>query len=236
MQKNVSLICNNKYVIELGMSGGRFMAQCQFVEGYRDFPVCNHIQEIGTENIGYQTGMFDDGLPFEVEEYEYGEGDSKVRELAIIMPDIGVEEDDCENAEYDFDYTDAEDDEYDLDYNAYDRSSEKSNIEMFQYKMELKDYSALPIGMVLRGQEDSFPIIKWYQEFIEEMGIVEYVSDIRTASVFYYTDVNGNDLVQVRTGLITNGQEEAISHVELRNFPNRKLSTKRNKQILRLVK
>ena len=63
--------------------GGRLMAQCQFVEGYKDFPVCNHIQEIGPENIGYQTGMFDDGLPFEVEEYEYGEGDSKVRELAI---------------------------------------------------------------------------------------------------------------------------------------------------------
>ena len=202
------------------------MAQCQFIEGYRDFPVCNHIQEIGPENIGYQTGMFDDGLPFEVEEYEYGEGDSKVRELAIIMPNIGVEEDDCEDVEYDFDYAEAEDGEYDLDCNAYDKSAEKSNIEMFQYKMELKDYSALPIGMVLRGQEDSFPIIKWYQEFIEEMGIVEYVSDIRTASVFYYTGINGSDLVQVRTGLITNGVIEAVSNVPLRDFSFRKKGAK----------
>ena len=201
------------------------MAQCQFVEGYRDFPVCNHIQEIGPENIGYQTGMFDDGLPFEVEEYEYGEGDSKVRELAIIMPDIGVEEDDCEDVEYD------------LDYDTYDKSSEKSNIEMFQYKMELKDYSALPIGMVLRGQEDSFPIIKWYQEFIEEMGIVEYVGDIRTASVFYYTDINGNNLVQVRTGLITNGVVEAVSKVPLRDFSFRKKGAKKHAtSIFKLVK
>ena len=201
------------------------MAQCQFVEGYRDFPVCNHIQEIGPENIGYQTGMFDDGLPFEVEEYEYGEGDSKVRELAIIMPDIGVEEDDCEDVEYD------------LDYDTYDKSSEKSNIEMFQYKMELKDYSALPIGMVLRGQEDSFPIIKCYQEFIEEMGIVEYVGDIRTASVFYYTDVNGNDLVQVRTGLITKGVVEAVSNVPLRDFSFRKEGAKKHAtSIFKLVK
>ena len=201
------------------------MAQCQFIEGYRDFPVCNHIQGIGPENIGYQTGMFDDGLPFEVEEYEYGEGDSKVRELAIIMPDIGVEEDDCEDGEND------------LDYDTYDKSSEKSNIEMFQYKMELKDYSALPIGMVLRGQEDSFPIIKWYQEFIEEMGIVEYVGDIRTASVFYYTDVNGNDLVQVRTGLITNGVVEAVSNVPLRDFSFRKEGAKKHAtSIFKLVK
>ena len=201
------------------------MAQCQFVEGYRDFPVCNHIQEIGPENIGYQTGMFDDGLPFEVEEYEYGEGVSKVRELAIIMPDIGVEEDDCE------------DNEYDLDCNAYDKSAEKSNIDMFQYKMELKDYSALPIGMVLRGQEDSFLTIKWYQEFIEEMGIVEYVGDIRTASVFYYTDINGNDLVQVRTGLITNGVVEAVSNVPLRDFSFRKEGAKKKAaSVFKLVK
>ena len=36
------------------------MAHCCFVEGYKDFPVCNHIKEIGSENIGYQTGMLDD--------------------------------------------------------------------------------------------------------------------------------------------------------------------------------
>ena len=42
------------------------MGMCQFTEGYKDFPICNHVLDIGPENIGYQTGIFDDGLPFEV--------------------------------------------------------------------------------------------------------------------------------------------------------------------------
>lgn len=57
-----------------------------------------------------------------------------------------------------------------------------------------------------------------YQEFIEEKGIVNYLSDVRSCSVFYYTDVNGNDMVQIRIGLITNGQKEAISNIRLRNY------------------
>lgn len=196
------------------------MAHCCFVEGYKDFPVCNHIKEIGSENIGYQTGMLDDGLPFEVEEYEYGKGDSKVRELALIMPDLYVDEEDCEEPEDAFDYAEGE----------------MPKIEGFHYEMELKECCVLPIGMVFRGQEDNFTIISWYQEFLESMGIVEYISDLRSCSVFYYTDINGNDLVQIRTGLITNGKEEAVSHIELRNFPNRKSSKKRNNPILKLVK
>lgn len=59
------------------------------------------------------------------------------------------------------------------------------------------------------------------------MGIVEYVSDIRSCSAFYYTDINGNDLVQVRTGLITNGKEEAMAKMELRDFLFRKNVLKR---------
>ena len=38
------------------------MGMCQFTEGYKDFPICN-VLDIGPENIGYQTGIFDDGLP-----------------------------------------------------------------------------------------------------------------------------------------------------------------------------
>ena len=90
------------------------MGMCQFTEGYKDFPICN-VLDIGPENIGYQTGIFDDGLPFEVEEYEYGEDDYKIREMSIIMPDIGVEEDDCEEYE---------------DFDSYDGNI---NVEGFKY-------------------------------------------------------------------------------------------------------
>ena len=174
-----------------------YMAGCHFVEGYEDFPVCNHVLEVDSENIGYQTGMFDDGLPFEVEEYEYGENDNRVRELAIIFPDLCVEDDDCDDSTNDSD----------------------NNIEGYRYSMDVKECSVLPIGMVFRGQESNFSIIEWYQEFIEEAGIVEYLSNVRSCSVFYYTDINGNDLVQVRIGLVAYGQEEAVSNIKMRDFP-----------------
>lgn len=181
------------------------MSRCQYIEGYKDFPICNHILEVGPENVGYQTGMFDDGLPFEAEEYEYGDDNCRMREFAIIMPDLCVEDDDCDEPEH---------------ATGCDRMENK--IEEFHYSIKLKECSVLPIGMVFNGQEDNFSIIKWYQEFIEEAGVVEYVSDVRSCSVFYYTDMNGNDLVQVRVGLITNGQLEAVSNIKMRDFPMRK--------------
>ncbi len=207
------------------------------IEGYKDFPVCNHTKDIGPENIGYQTGMFCDGLPFEVEIYEYGQGENHMKELAVIMPDIYVEEDDVDDYDYVFDHAEIEDSE-DLDwgYNEYYEKVPKSNVEGFRYEMTLKEYSALPIGMVLRGQEDSFPIISWYQEFIEEMGIVTYTSDIRSCSVFYYTDINGNDLVQVRTGLVSNGKEEAICGITLNKFPIKGIRTGNSSAKFKVIK
>lgn len=175
----------------------------KYMELGMDFPLCNHTQGIGPENVGYQTGVMDDGQPFEVEVYTYGDGDEKMSELALIMPDIYVEEDDLDD--------DMEDNEDGLE-------ADKSNVIGFSYEVEMKDYSVLPIGMVVRGQETSFPIIKWYVDYIEEMGIVEFLGDVRGGSVFYYTDANGNDLVQVRVNLISNGKEEGRMHFSLRQF------------------
>ena len=82
-----------------------------YTEGYHDFPVCNHVVGIGSENVGYTTGITWDGLPFEAEVYSYGEGEKQIKELAIIFPDLGVEEDDCEEYEYEFDYAKESNDE-----------------------------------------------------------------------------------------------------------------------------
>ena len=52
--------------------------------------------------------------------------------------------------------------------------------------------------------------------------------------MFYYTDVNGNDLVQIRTGLITDGRVEATTDLSFRDFTYREKS--KNKNFLRVVK
>ena len=104
----------------------------------------------------------------------------------------------------------------------------------FSYEIELRDFSALPIGMVDRGQESSLKIIQWYLEYVEGLELVEFTSSMRSCSVFYYTDVNGNDLVQVRTGLITNGIVEARTDLDFREFPYRQGTV--NKSLLKVVK
>ncbi len=207
-----------------------------YTEGYHDFPVCNHVVGIGPENVGYTTGITWDGLPFEAEVYSYGEGEKQIKEFAIIFPDLGVEEDDCEEYEYEFDYAEESNDE-DKDWRYteyYKKKTKESNVTGFSYEIELRDFSALPIGMVDRGQESSLKIIQWYLEYVEGLGLVEFISSMRSCSVFYYTDVNGNDLVQVRTGLITNGIVEARTDLDFREFPYRQGTV--NKSLLKVVK
>lgn len=45
--------------------------------GYQEasfpFPVCNHTQEVSTNNEGYIQGLFDDGMPFEAELWTDGD-------------------------------------------------------------------------------------------------------------------------------------------------------------------
>ena len=185
-----------------------------FYEGYVDFPICIHVADIGPENIGYSNGITADGLPFEAEIYSYGKEENEQKELAIIIPDIYVEEDDCEDME--------------------DAPVETSNIEGFKYEVQMQNYSVLPIGMVDRGQEENFKILQWYLNYIEETGLVQFTGNLRSCSVFYYTDVNGNDLVQIRTGLITDGRVEATTGLSFRDFPYREKS--KNKNFLRVVK
>ena len=56
-----------------------------YTEGYHDFPVCNHVVGIGSENVGYTTGITWDGLPFEAEVYSYGEGEKQLRSLQLFF-------------------------------------------------------------------------------------------------------------------------------------------------------
>ena len=139
---------------------------------------------------------------------------SQIASFEYIIPDIYVEEDDCEDLE--------------------DAPVETSNIEGFKYEVQMQNYSVLPIGMVDRGQEENFKILQWYLNYIEETGLVQFTGNLRSCSVFYYTDVNGNDLVQIRTGLITDGRVEATTGLSFRDFPYREKS--KNKNFLRVVK
>ena len=211
-----------------------------FMESYHDFPICNHIQGIEPENLGYKPGVMVDGTPFEAEVYEYGEGSGRQRELAVIMSDGNINSDDArmfledmEEEEYEFDYAELEDDD-DLDWgyvvHCKPVEKEKSNIEGIHYDVEMQDMCVLPIGMVLRGQEKDFTILQYYYEYLIEMGLIQPTGDICSASVFYYTDCNGQDLVQIRTGLIIDGEQMAKCSMNFLDFPVNAMRKKAEKK------
>lgn len=171
----------------------------RFTDGYCDFPLCNHVKEVGPANLGYSTGMTSDGLPFEVEICSYGKEEEQQKEIAFILPDLYVEKDDV--------------------VDGFEEPEKKAT--EFSYKIQIEDYSILPIGMVERGQEENLEIIKWYLDYIEEMGLVSFTGNMRSCAIFYLTDANGNDFVQARIGLITNGKVEAETDIQFRVFPHR---------------
>ena len=45
----------------------------RYIQAIRPFPICNHIKDVGRDNLGYTQGIFVDGIPFEAELWSYGE-------------------------------------------------------------------------------------------------------------------------------------------------------------------
>ncbi|MEE0376281.1 MAG: hypothetical protein UDR93_10330, partial [Lachnospiraceae bacterium] len=81
------------------------------------------------------------------------------------------------------------------------------------------DMSVLTVGMVENGQESDENTIRYYVELLENSGIIQFTGNLQSGSVFYFTDVNGNEFAQVHMGLITCGNQEAVAPLKFRKFP-----------------
>ena len=174
------------------------MDRKKHIESLMDFPVCNHTQGITESNIGYVSGLFEEGIPFEAELFRYGSGDELQEEIALLLPVIKKVGNRTENIAYN-----------------------QGTVVGFEYEINIKDLSVLTIGMVEHGQELEVDVVRQYVEFLESNDIVQFTGSMQSGSVFYFTDVNGNDFAQVHVGLITCGRQEAITPLHFRNFPMR---------------
>ena len=171
------------------------MKEKNYIQSMMDFAVCNHTRGVTENNIGYVGGMLDGEIPFEAELFQYGENNDLQKEISVLMPIIkNRSELDC-------------------------TQNNKGNVIGFEYEIEINDMSVLTVGMVENGQESDENTIRYYVELLENSGIIQFTGNLQSGSVFYFTDVNGNEFAQVHMGLITCGNQEAVTPLKFRKFP-----------------
>ena len=168
----------------------------KYVESIMSFPVCNHTQGVSENNIGYVSGLIEGGIPFEAEVFQYGKGDELQKEISVLLPVMYKEGSRPESIE-----------------------GNQEIIVGFEYEVSISDLSVLTIGMVEHGQELDADVVRQYVEFLESNDIIRFTGRVQSGSVFYFTDVNGNDFAQVHVRLITCGRQEAITSLQFRSFP-----------------
>lgn len=164
------------------------------------FPVCNHRECVTKDNIGYVQGILANNRPFEAELF-LGNNECSV---GLIMPVIDEIESMVNN---------------DKVHNTSLINNENSNVLGFVRQAETQDNGILPIGMVEIGDTDDLGIISQYVEFLEDMGVIKFLSSERNGYVEYYRDIQGSNLVRVVVTLqYENGEVVATTPFMFRRF------------------
>lgn len=170
-----------------------------FHESQYPFPICNHTQDVGKENIGYTQGITMDGIPFEAE-LECRAGEKTVH---IILPKI-PEFDEDEDVTY----------------------IQDGNVLPFKITATETDYGVLKIGMVDKQEEFTMKTLENYTYYLEKIGILNFTSQYYNGAMWALTDIEGNDLVEVSVVLKTKELFYAECNLHFKPFPGR--SMKRN--------
>ena len=164
------------------------------------FPVCNHRECVTKDNIGYVQGILANNRPFEAELF-LGNNECSI---GLIMPVIDEIESMVNN---------------DKVHNTSLINNENSNVLGFVRQAETLDNGILPIGMVEIGDTDDLVIISQYVEFLEDMGVIKFLSSERNGYVEYYRDIQGSNLVRVVVTLqYENGEVVVTTPFMFRRF------------------
>lgn len=166
------------------------------IQASHDFPICNHIQCLDSNNIGYCQGILVDGMPFEAELYNSENG----QEFAIVMPLLD-----------------------DLVAKKYDDScvpSPDTNVTGLAMSEQFTDNSILDTGMVDEGEVKDEKTIHRYINYLVENGLIKFTTRMYNGAAWYRTDVLGNDLIKIVITLSERGQVAATTNLTFRSFSN----------------
>ena len=150
----------------------------------------NHTEEVSVENIGWTHGVLSNGVPFEAELWVM---DNELT-ICIIIPEIFKCDDEIE----------------------YECDVEENEV----FEDERTESSILKIGTYDRGYVTDHALIIKYVEYLEEFGLITFLSNHRNGGVHLLRDREGNNIVAVMITLCTIKQAYAETPLVFKGFKN----------------
>lgn len=145
------------------------------------FPVFNLIEGVDESNVGYTQGIIEDNIPFAAEIWRYEDEET----LVVYLPDSGM-----------------------INREGYiirnqDGPKENGAITEEDAQTVYYDLSVLNRFMTCEFIEGIFEINEFYKEYLEQVGIIEFTSNLQNGYVTYYEDMNGLKVVAISVVLKT---------------------------------
>lgn len=157
-----------------------------------DYPVCNHIDGVTDNNIGYAKGITAGGVPFEAELIDKDD----TLTMVVIIPAIFN------------DFYEGEEDDV----------SSNENITAIHCEVKSSDYSVLDIRMADGAMEENTEAVRDYVNFLVNNGIVTFTSDLINGTVLYRVDELGNDLAKILITMREDKEFWAYTDIDLVEF------------------
>ena len=162
-----------------------------------DFPYIQYNfspRNIGKENIGYAHGVTIDGIPYMAEKWDL-DGKVDVCFYLPLLEDLldGMSEEDLARCE-------------ELEENAT--------------RHEVKGGQMLCIGMADNCVENEISVMDAYFEYLKEVDLLHFTSQVCEAYYMLLTDVNGNDVLALTVTLEEDGNVLAVTPLRWIPFDN----------------
>lgn len=178
---------------------------CGFITFTEEFPITNH-KDVDAGNLGWIRGVFDDGLPFEAELWEYEES----KNISVLIPSKNYEKSKTISVS--------------LPSKDYDGITEKEgeNIIPFHNSQGFVHGGVLAVGMVSLGCETDDETVYNLVYYLEEKGLINFVGDWRNGFVRYVVDKSGNIFSEIVVELELDENIFATVDVEWNEFISKK--------------
>ena len=174
-----------------------------FSEVSEPFPVCNHALDVSNMNLGYTAGIITGGIPFEAELWK--NDNSKVVSIYILEKTSKMNVSEISNQKKD----------------------DNEHIIGFHSAVKYKDNAVLRVGMEALEELDNDSIHK-YVDYMIEVGLVSFTSNLLNGSGQRLIDIEGKNIVCIAIALESEGQLLADTPLHFCEFPGYEKKHMRN--------